>query len=692
MDPRFPRVAAGLGRLLVPVLWLAFPVLLVTGGHRDALAAASRFFVIQVIDEQTGRGVPLVLLETVNKIPFWTDSLGRIAFEEPGLMGRETFFHVHSDGYEYPADGFGFRGVRLTPRAGREATIRLQRTNIAERLYRITGQGIYRDTVLAGLPAPLREPVLNGQVMGQDTVIATPYRGKIYWFWGDTDRVGYPLGNFGAAGATSEWPGKGGLDPSLGIDLTYFTDRDGFARPMCPIPDQHLRWIESVFTLPDENGQERLYARLAHHRDLGPAVGWYLLRFDDERGQFEPLETWARNEGHDSAHPFRARVNGVEYLYFYPNWRVPANLPSVRDPGRYEAYTCVAGDGRIRETETAIDRDAQGRPRYAWKAGADRLHPGRLRQLREGGRLGDGEAWLDLRDVETGDRIEAGRGSVFWNPYRGRWILLTSARPGEIWFAEADTPTGPWAYARRVVSHRAYNFYNPTQHPFFDQDGGRLVYFEGTYTASFSAATGKTPRYEYNQVLYRLTLDDPRLTLPVPVYRFRAPDGRIRHGLRAEVMAEDAWSRIEAVPFFALPPTAHLPDSLPVYGVTGPNGVESLVVGSAESHPSGRTPRFRIVSASPGSGKTTSSLSNMSAAHLSTAAQVDLGEWRHPDGRRHYTTDPTPASDGFEPVTTPLGRVWVNSKRVLTLDVPVEAIGVTPSPSRPPRARRGAGG
>ena len=46
---------------------------------------------------------------------------------------------------------------------------------IAERLYRVTGGGIYRDTVLAGEQPPLREPVLNGQVLGQDTVIATPY-------------------------------------------------------------------------------------------------------------------------------------------------------------------------------------------------------------------------------------------------------------------------------------------------------------------------------------------------------------------------------------------------------------------------------------------------------------------------------------------------------------------------------------
>jgi hypothetical protein len=40
-----------------------------------------------------------------------------------------------------------------------------------------------------GQPVPVQKPVLNGQVMGRDTVGATLYRGKIYWFWGDTERV-----------------------------------------------------------------------------------------------------------------------------------------------------------------------------------------------------------------------------------------------------------------------------------------------------------------------------------------------------------------------------------------------------------------------------------------------------------------------------------------------------------------------
>ena len=36
-------------------------------------------------------------------------------------------------------------------------------------------------------------------------------------------------------------------------------------------------------------------------------------------------------------------------------------------------------------------------------------------------------------------------------------------------------------------------------------------FFEGTYTAEFADKPEPTPRYNYNQMLYRLDLDDPAL-------------------------------------------------------------------------------------------------------------------------------------------------------------------------------------
>lgn len=474
---------------------------------RGGAAEANPYFKIQVVDEQSRRGVPLVELRTVNGVRFWTDSNGIIAFNEPGMMNRETWFFVRSDGYEFPKDGFGNAGLRLTPKAGRSHTIKMKRLNIAERVYRVTGEGIYRDSILTGHPVPLRRPVLNGEVTGQDTVIVTPYRGKLYWFWGDTDRLAYPLGNFAVTGATSEFPGHGGLDPAVGVDLTYFTNKDGFARQICPDFGPGLHWIEGVFSLPDSTGRERLIARVSSQRGLQPAYAWHLAVWDDAKEHFVSTVKWDIHLGHDSAHPFRAKVGGVEYIYLYPNYRVRADWQSVTNLAAYESFTCLNGADQAR-------RDGEGNLQWNWVPGAERLHAGRLHQLIRDGVLKREESWMRLQDAKSGAAVEFRRGSVFWNEYRKRWILIGWANSGEIWYSECKSPTGPWIDAVKVMEHENYTFYNPTQHPFFDQDGGKTIYFEGTYTAEFSAAREKTPRYNYNQIMYRLDLADPRLKLP----------------------------------------------------------------------------------------------------------------------------------------------------------------------------------
>src|SRR5262249_50783715 len=143
-------------------------------------AEPPRPFAMTVVDEQTGRGVPLVQLRTVSSIKLYTDSAGVAVFDEPGLMGQSVFFHVESPGYEYAADGFGFRGKALRVERGGSAKLTMRRVNIAERLYRLTGAGIYRDSVLAGRRVPIKEPLLNGQVFGSDSVVNTIYRRKVY--------------------------------------------------------------------------------------------------------------------------------------------------------------------------------------------------------------------------------------------------------------------------------------------------------------------------------------------------------------------------------------------------------------------------------------------------------------------------------------------------------------------------------
>ena len=88
----------------------------------------------------------------------------------------------------------------------------LGRLQSAERLYRVTGAGIYQDSVNVGLSVPIDKPLLNANVKGQDSVQAVVYNNQINWFWGDTlYQVGF--GNFRTSGATSQLPGMGGLSP-----------------------------------------------------------------------------------------------------------------------------------------------------------------------------------------------------------------------------------------------------------------------------------------------------------------------------------------------------------------------------------------------------------------------------------------------------------------------------------------------
>ncbi|MDQ3439243.1 MAG: hypothetical protein M3478_02700, partial [Planctomycetota bacterium] len=229
---------------------------------------AHDFFKITVVDGQTKRGVPLVEVRTTNEIRCFTDSSGVVAFHEPGLMDQDVFFSVKSHGYQFPADGFGTRGKRLRTTPGGSATLEIKRLNIAERLYRVTGGGIYADSLLTGTPVPTSQPVLNAKVLGQDTIHCHPYRGKLFWLWGDTNRPSYVFGNFKTTCALSDFPGiNGGLDPSLGVNLHYFAGDDGFAKPMVPLKEEGLVWCDGLFTIADDQGAERLVAHYVRLKD-----------------------------------------------------------------------------------------------------------------------------------------------------------------------------------------------------------------------------------------------------------------------------------------------------------------------------------------------------------------------------------------------------------------------------------------
>ncbi len=506
-------------------LLCAFVILgAMTGSVECQEAARSALpYRIQVVDADTGRGVPLVELATVHGIVHVTDSAGLIAFDEPGLMDADVFFFVTSHGYQYPKDGFGNAGLRLHPTRGGSASVRLPRTNLAQRIARLTGQGIYRDSLLLGERAPLAQPLLAGGVLGQDSVQTALYHGRIYWFWGDTSRASYPLGNFAMSGATSELPpGRGGhgLPPSRGVDFTYFTGPDGFSRGLCPIEGQPGPvWCDGMTTLIGRDGKEALYCRFARMKSLGEMYEQGLARFDDQRQVFVPLKRFALDAAlvlHGQ--PVRVSDAAGDFWYFadpFPLVRCRADEHSLADPAQYEAYTCLEPGARWDPAHPRLER-RDGKLVYGWKRDTAAVRPAEEQELVAHGLATREELACALFDARTKTPVRAHSGSVAWNEHRHAWVLIAqelggSSLAGEVWYAEAPSLVGPWRAATKIVTHDDYSFYNVAQHPFFDEDGGRVIYFEGTYSREFSGTKRPTPRYDYNQILYALDVDDPRL-------------------------------------------------------------------------------------------------------------------------------------------------------------------------------------
>ena len=487
----------------------------------SAGVVAQQNFVVHVVDSQTGRGVPLVELTPLNLPVMMTDSNGYLTFSDAGLLNTNKFWGIRSYGYSD-------MGRTIQATAGGSLEFSIDRRNLAERLYRVTGPNIYGETIEAGLAAPIANPLHNANVKGQDSVQTAVYNGQLYWFWGDTlYEVGF--GNFRTAGARLQLPSAGGLDPSIGVNLQYFVNGSGSAREMMPLTDPGPIWMDGVFTVPDAGGQERLlghYSRIQSGSANFNVLEQGLALFNDSTQTFQRFQTYGLTTPITAeGHAFRHSVAGTDYIYFaqsYPSVRVRADWQHVSDITQWEAFTPLQEGTRYNSANPPLERDAQGNVVFGWKKNADPLTTDMLNDLVQHGQIVRDAAPFRLEDSVTGRDISLHRSSVQWNEYRQAWVMIGveaggDSFLGEMWFSEAPTPEGPWNKAVKVASHDRgtsgdYTFYNPALHPEFDQDGGRIIYFEGTYANTFSGNATQTPLYDYNQMMYRLDLSTiPRL-------------------------------------------------------------------------------------------------------------------------------------------------------------------------------------
>jgi hypothetical protein len=427
---------------------------------------------IEVVDQDSRWPVPLVELRTNHQVRFVTDNAGVIAFDLPELMGRETWLSVSADGYEVPADGFGNRGVRLTLESGKSFTVEVNRTSIAKCIGRITGAGLFAESQKVGRELDWQE----GPVLGCDSVLNAVHRGRLFWAWGDTSLAHYPLGIFHTTSATTAVKPLASFEPPLRIRLDYFVDSSGRPRGVAEMPGSGPTWLTGYVSLPDSAGESRL---VATYTKIIPPLEPYetgLCVWNDDRERFEHLRTlWKKSDETPKSPPMPKGHpvivdgdDGKKWVLFgdpLPTLRCPATFDDWQNPQSWE---------------TVEPQDS-------------------------------------LISAENGLPVKPQSGSIAWNQYRRRWVTVFMqllGKPsafGELWYAEADSPYGPWGKAVKVLSHKNYTFYNPRVHWEISPEGSPILLFEGTYTQTFANRPEATPRYDYNQILYRLDLDDPEL-------------------------------------------------------------------------------------------------------------------------------------------------------------------------------------
>ncbi len=432
---------------------------------------------IRVVDAENGWLVPLVELRTVNQVSFYTDNAGVVAFDLPELMGQEVWLSVEADGYERSPDGFGYRGFRFRPRPGGEEQIAVHRTILAQRFGRLTGAGLFGESQKTGSFLDWKE----GGTLGSDSVYCIAYQGRLRWLWGDTLLSRYPLGLFHTPSATTSSKPLESFQPPLRLRFDYFRDAEDRPRNVANLfpKDPGPTWLTALVSLPDHEGREHLVASYAKIEAPLTAYRIGLCEWDEKTENFLPgAILWDREsgrpkpdllpEGHPTLWIDPADPEGRRWLLLgdpFPRMKVPARYEAWLDSTQWEAISA---------------------PEF-------------------------------LLDAE-GKEIKVHRGSIAWSPYRRRWTVILcqiGGEPsmlGELWYAEADSPLGPWGTAVKVLSHRKLTFYNPLQHPELLPENAPFLLFEGTYTHTFSPDPRQTPRYDYNQILYRLDLDDPRLS------------------------------------------------------------------------------------------------------------------------------------------------------------------------------------
>jgi len=343
-------------------------------------------------------------------------------------------------------------------------------------------------------------------------------------------------------------------------------------KPMVPVENSNPYWLGGLVVTKDSSGRDRLLANYSKIEPPLASAARGLVEFDDDEKVFEIIrEDTPEIVFSSSGHVFNLVDEDIEYIYYFGAtlMRARNDYQTLINRAAYESFTCLKEGSRFECNEDLIERDADGKLVYSWKKDTSPVGNDEQKELVKEGLINADKRWIQFFDAESGDEVVRHGSCTYWNPYRQRWVMVLSqlfgtSCLGELWYAEADTPLGPWAYATKILTHDTYSFYNPVQHPHFAKENGRKIFFEGTYTKQFSGNEIGTPRYDYNQIMYMLELDDARLFLPVPIYRTADPNHMYLPGNRIPKEITD-----REVAFLA--PDRQMEETIPVYRILDDN-------------------------------------------------------------------------------------------------------------------------
>ena len=523
--------------------------------------SASDYFALKAVDSVTGRGVPQVDFVASDGARYTTDNAGNVAFHRPGQGGAAETFTVESYGY---GPGWAATAVtptpnqiRLSPQDGVAVTLPVVRSQIAQRLYRETGQNTYDESIKLGRPSPVQFPLNdNASIDGQDTVQTAIYKDKIYWFYGDTfsdfgnDNAGGFFGggadsaNFRTTVATSDLPASGGLSPDVGTNRTYVTNADGGPKSVFPesnFPTGGLYWLGVPFVVNDAAGNETMVANYTIVN--GPPGGQHgFARWNDVAQEFDPINTFSTsNPINPSGSATTTTFDGQPYYVLTMGMsqaRVPASYAAVTDITQYEVFTPFAADTNWDDagsvSSSRVVRDAAGAPVWAWRKNVKPMSSLDQENFVDRGLWTWAQTPFALANADNpGQHVAFSSASISYNAYRGAWTMVGQqvfgdSFLGETWYSEAPGVTGPWATTRKVATNAAkkdsYTFYNLWQHPYFSA-GSKYLYFEGTNT-DFLVGGGLRGEFFDNADLtgYKFTWVDPNLDVN---YGNGSPDPRL---------------------------------------------------------------------------------------------------------------------------------------------------------------------